>query len=76
MKKPKSCRRCDGTGIEPDRKSIGTQMKALRKEAKLTLDGVRAKMRPPLSSAYLCDLENCKRNWTPELIAKYKKALA
>lgn len=73
MKKPKSCRRCDGTGIEPDRKSIGTQMKALRKEAKLTLDDVGAKLK--LSSAYLCDLENCKRNWTPELIAKYKKAL-
>lgn len=71
MKKPKSCRRCDGTGVEPDRKSVGTQMKALRKAAKLTLDDVGAKLK--LSSAYLCDLENCKRNWTDELIGKYKR---
>lgn len=74
MKKPKSCSRCDGTGVEPDRKSIGTQMLALRKEAGIRQCEVAATLK--LSSAYICDLENCKRNWTDELIGKYKKALA
>lgn len=74
MKKPKSCRRCDGTGIEPERKSVGTQMKALRREAGVKQCDVAKSLR--LSSAYICDLENCKRNWTPELIGRYKKAIA
>lgn len=49
-------------------------MKALRESAGLSQAKVAAKMgfAPP----YLCDLENGNRNWRPELIVKYRKAVS
>ena len=69
----RSCRQCDGSGQELDAAAIGRKMRTLReKKANLSLREVARRM--DVSAAYVSDLEHGRRDWRPELIAKYKQA--
>ena len=48
-------------------------MKALRNKRKLTLSQMGDRMKPSLSSAYLCDLERGNRHWNNRLISEYRR---
>ncbi|HUD74814.1 MAG TPA: hypothetical protein VMQ76_07055, partial [Terracidiphilus sp.] len=49
------CARCAGTGVEPDDKAIGGNLKALRIEAGIALRSMARRIR--LSHGFLCQLE-------------------
>lgn len=73
MTKTKSCRCCHGTGEELNHKAIGAEMRKLRKSRGLIQKWVADKM--GLLKSNLCALEKGQRNWNPELIHAYKKAV-
>lgn len=68
------CRRCAGTGIEPNPIAIGSSMRALRIKAKLSIREVAR--RCSLSAAYISDLELGRRSWGPKASTKYREAIA
>ena len=67
------CSRCAGTGIEPDDKAIGGNLKAHRIEAGINLRNMARRIN--LSHGFLCQLEGGQRHWTPEVIRRYQKEL-
>lgn len=71
--KTKPCTCCDGTGKEYDNDAVGVEMRKLRLKAGLTLKDVGTGVKPPLSQAYLCDLELGNRRWSNHLIAEYRR---
>lgn len=73
MNPTKACRCCDGSGTELDNVAVGAVMQTLRKEAGISLRALGKKMKPPLRSTYLCDLEHGARRWNDKLIAQYRK---
>jgi len=70
----RKCKRCGGNGEEQDSSAIGETMRRARRGAGLTL-AIIAK-RGGVTASYLCDLENGRRHWGPELIALYRAAVA
>lgn len=72
MKKTKPCHCCDGTGKEYNNKAVGTEMIALRAKSGLTQSEVGERM--GFAKAYVSDLERGNRNWSSELIEKFRKA--
>jgi transcriptional regulator with XRE-family HTH domain len=57
----------------PDSEAIGTDARARREAAGLSLRDTSARMK--ISAMFLCDLERAKRGWTPVLVAKFNRAL-
>lgn len=68
-----SCHCCEGSGQELDHKAVGEEMRRKREARGFTLTKVAGRLK--MSKAYLSDLEWGARNWRPELIQKYLKAL-
>jgi len=66
----KRCRRCDGTGVEPDQIKIGAAMRARRQDAKMTMQDVGNLL--GLTRSYICDLELGRRAWNADLLARYR----
>lgn len=71
--KMRPCRKCHGTGNEPDPADIGRKMRVLRERCDVSLRKVAAAM--TLSATYLSHLERGKRDWSEELIQRYRKAI-
>jgi len=67
------CKRCNGTGTEPDRTLVGNRMRALREDAGLSLRAVAIEM--GYSAPYISDLELGRRLWSSDLIQKAEKAI-
>ena len=67
------CKRCGGTGREQDDQLIGEAWQAKRKAAGLSLRDLGKRL--DLSAAYLSDLENGRRRWSPENVRRYTEAL-
>ena len=65
------CRCCKGTG-QTDQKKLGAAMKKLRLKANLNMKQIS--MAIGFSHSYVCELEKGNRNWSAELIEKYKAA--
>lgn len=72
--KLRDCSYCKGSGREIDPVGVGLEMLALRKAKKLAQQDVADRM--GLSKQHICALEHGNRNWNPELIARYKKAVS
>ena len=68
------CRRCNGTGLEPDNVAIGAAMRERRKQAGVSLRALGARL--GLSASYLCDLELGRRAWNAAQITRYEAGLA
>lgn len=71
--KKRVCQRCNGTGVEPDPAAIGQQMRVLRETVGRRQNEVAKKM--GISAAYLSDLELGRRDWSADIINRFKKAL-
>ena len=73
MSKTKSCHCCKGTGKEINHVVIGAELKKLRKASGLSQERVGEKMgyRKP----YISELERGRRNWRPDLVHAFKKAI-
>lgn len=56
---PDPCKRCSGSGFEPDPKTIGESMRKAREDAGLSLRQVATRM--GYSAAYVSDLERGQR---------------
>lgn len=67
------CQRCNGTGQEPDPKTIGETMRRMREKAGLSLKTVGG--RCGYSAAYLSDMELGRRAFGAVQIRKFKAAL-
>lgn len=67
------CKRCNGTGTEPDRTETGKRMRALREDAGHSLRALAEEM--GFSAPYISDLELGRRLWSTDLIAKAEKAI-
>ncbi len=55
------CRRCGGSGVEPDWKAVGCKARQARMNKGLSQR--EAAKKANVSPAYLCDLENGRRGW-------------
>jgi len=60
-----TCKRCNGTGKEPNQKSIGAHMRKHREQAGIGLREMAAKMKTDFG--FLSRLELGKRTWSPEI---------
>jgi len=67
------CKRCNGSGAEPDHALIGRGIKDRRLAIGRTLTQVAFGM--GISVPYLCLLESGTRNWRPKLEAKAHKTI-
>jgi predicted transcriptional regulator len=67
------CPRCYGTGVLPDDRAIGVQMRERRQRAGLTLRALARKLN--LTAAYLSDLELGRRYWNATNVKRYEEAL-
>lgn len=67
------CKRCNGSGQEPDHRALGEVLRMQRKKLRVSLNDVAESM--GFKPQYLCDLEHGRRSWNADLIAAYKKAL-
>ena len=65
------CTRCRGTGLEPDQKAIGADLKLLRKYARITLREMARRLH--VSHGFLCQLEQGNRSWKLLLKERYLK---
>lgn len=71
--KPVACHCCGGSGEEEDRTSFGRALSGIRLRADMGLREMARKL--GISHTYLWQLENGKRNWTPELERNYRELL-
>jgi transcriptional regulator with XRE-family HTH domain len=71
MKSP--CRRCGGSGREPDYVELGMQMRRAREKSGLTVRAVATRL--GFSTAYISDLELGRRTCSPALRKRYEQAL-
>ena len=65
----KLCPHCGGDGVV----MRGGALREMRKKARRGLRETARLM--GISAAYLCDLENARREFRPELVDKYRKAI-
>lgn len=72
--KTKKCRCCDGSGKELDNYEVGAAMRKRRLEADKTLDQIAKAMKYTIT--HIHHLERGIRNWNPELVKRYEKALS
>jgi len=70
----KCCKRCDGTGIEPDWAAIGRTMRRGRKAAHKSLREVAKRMH--VSPSYVSALENGLKPWRIKIQQRYLTAIA
>lgn len=68
-----ACPRCQGSGRVAERRATGAILRRRRQAAGLTLRRVAAAMK--LDPSYISDLENGRRDWRPELIERYLRAV-
>lgn len=74
MKKPqRKCPHCAGTGEVDDPYEIGLRLRLDRQARGLSIEDVAKKM--GFTRMYLSHLERGIRNWSDDLISKYRKAL-
>jgi transcriptional regulator with XRE-family HTH domain len=69
----RECDKCAGTGWTPSAKVTGGEMRAMREAAGVSGAWVADVMH--MSRAYVSALELGERNWTPDLVASYQRAL-
>ena len=69
----KKCRRCAGTGREPDHGAKGAEMKRKRLATGFSMRQLARKM--GISNAYLCGLERGSKAWNDGLERRYVEAL-
>lgn len=69
----KPCPRCLGTGRVVDQKALGLKMWRTRYARNITLKDMAKQL--GISSQYLYDLEQGKRNWSLKLKAKADRIL-
>ena len=67
------CPNCKGSGVVPDRKAQGREMKRRRNAARVTLREVSELT--GLSIGYLSDMEHGRKGWTPRKINFYMAAI-
>lgn len=67
------CKRCNGTGAEPDQELTGQFMRAKRTDAGMSLRQLGDAI--GYSAPYLSDLELGRRLWSSEMIHKAEKAI-
>lgn len=67
------CRRCDGSGYEPNHLETGQEMRIMREREGVSLLTLAKACR--VSAAYLSDLERGRRNWNERLKVRYLQAL-
>ena len=72
-KNNKPCHCCDGSGQETDNVKLGRSLSGLRLRKAYTLRAFAREM--GISHTFLWQLENGKRNWTPELERNYRMLL-
>ena len=70
---PEKCHRCGGSGLEPDDRAVGREMRDLRERRGLTLRQLAARLE--LSPAYISDLERGNRHWHKGMTDSFKSAL-
>ncbi len=63
------CRRCGGTGNEPDAQAIGEELRLMRQGAGVSQREMARLM--GISPSYLCDLEQGLRRWDPVMQAQF-----
>jgi len=68
------CPRCQGTGVLPDPRLEGAEMRALRERAQLKLRELARRF--GLSVGYLSDLELGRRAWNPRMRELYHQHCA
>ena len=73
MAKLQSCRRCNGTGVEPDQVATGQAMRALREQKNLSQTLVAKRLH--VSKSYLSDLELGRRGWHSKIQERFLESL-
>lgn len=68
------CRRCSGTGREPDARAIGTSVRRLREASGRSLRDVAEAL--GITASYLCDLELGRRLLSAQRLAQVRKELS
>lgn len=66
------CEKCGGTGKLPDGQT-GAVLRKERERAHVDIGAVAGLM--DYSAAYISDLERGNRNWSNELVEKYRRAV-
>ena len=61
-----NCKRCNGTGQEPNQKNIGSAMKGLREDDGIGLREMAGYM--GISHGFLSQLESGQRTWSQRLV--------
>lgn len=69
----RKCPHCNGSGTVDDPYLIGLEMRKLRDACGLSVREVARRIKK--SAMYVSHLERGLRNWSEEMIAKYRKAL-
>lgn len=67
------CPKCLGVGAVQDPRAQGRRLRLKRKQAQKGLSDTAKKM--GISASYLHDLEVGGRPWSPDLVAKFIKAI-
>ncbi len=67
------CKRCGGSGLEPDHKAVGRQMRDKRERANISLSEMARRL--GFSKAYVSDLELGRRGWHTAVKKAYGAAL-
>ena len=68
-----NCKRCNGTGTEPDQKAIGWKMNLMRVAAGIGLREMAGYM--GISHGFLSQPENGHRTWSQRLINLFQRKL-
>jgi len=69
--KQKPCKRCNGTGLEPDPSEVGKRMRHMREKAGISLRDAADKM--GVSAAYLSDMERGNRAFSSDRIRQLEE---
>jgi transcriptional regulator with XRE-family HTH domain len=67
------CKACNGSGIEPNQRVIGEELRANRKELRISLNEVADFI--GVTPQFLCDLEHGRRKWSTWSANDYLKYL-
>ena len=73
MSKPKKCRRCKGTGREPNQAETGLWFRAHREQQGISLRVMAGRL--GISPSFLSNLEQGRRVWTDRVRSAYRAAL-